>query len=519
MRAQAGLPEMESREKPRRKPDGGFCFFTITQLMMAWTALREAAIGLKELRVYFALAEMLSRRCGCQDDDPPPEFTPLELRRLIGGAGKERRAVQKLLAVGLLREVSKTTIVFATKPDELRFEPKTLEDTLDLIPNNDRRVPVPRRIVRLIAGGARRSLTATILGHLIRCLFYKGGLCHPTGCVKASWIAEVFGVSERHVHQHRQLLVDLGWLLPQQSSQHSLNRHGLWVTINLAWDRLTEATERLYGPKREPVIENGGVGEGTREPAPPSAENQPAPSPPSPQKPAEIVSPCIGDNKEPLRESNNQKLGTTGVYNSKSESKKASAPAEPPTLRDVKPEDLREPARLLELHAQAVAAGYVSPSEAGQLNFFAAANHARVIGSRNPPGLFARIVRSGLWHFCTQDDEDVARVELRSALYPERPEERTARSEAPRAFTGGGLSDDARFVRDITNVLRQRGIAESSAWRLVNRERSEWTRERWDAALAELSPNYKAVPSWNISFSRVSDANCPTGVSPVPSPK
>ena len=32
---------------------------------MAWTAFREAQIGLKELRVYFALAEMKSRRCGC----------------------------------------------------------------------------------------------------------------------------------------------------------------------------------------------------------------------------------------------------------------------------------------------------------------------------------------------------------------------------------------------------------------------------------------------------------------------
>src|SRR5512135_3188458 len=301
MRAQAGLPEMESREKPRRKPDGGFCFFTITQLMMAWTALREAAIGLKELRVYFALAEMRSRRCGCQDDDPPPEFTPLEVRRLIGGAGKERRAVHKLVAVGLLREVSKTTIVFATKPEELRFEPKTLEATLDLIPNNDRRVPVPRRIIRLIAGGARRTLTATILGHLIRCLFYKGGECHPKGCVKAAWIAEIFGVSERRVHEQRQLLVDLGWLIPQETSQRTLNGHGLWVTINLAWDRLTEATERLYGTRPAPATVELGAGEGTHQQAPVQAENPPTLSPPPAQKPAETVTPYKEDNNQPLR--------------------------------------------------------------------------------------------------------------------------------------------------------------------------------------------------------------------------
>ena len=76
--------------------------------------------------------------------------------------------------------------------------------------------------------------------------------------------------------------------------------------------------------------------------------------------------------------------------------------------------------RLLDLHAQAVAAGYISPSEADRLNFFAAANHARVIGSRNPPGLFVRIVRSGLWNFLTQDDEERARVQLRCALTPTR---------------------------------------------------------------------------------------------------
>ena len=56
--------------------------------------------------------------------------------------------------------------------------------------------------------------------------------------------------------------------------------------------------------------------------------------------------------------------------------------------------------------------------------------------------------------------------------------------EAPRRSPV--LSDDARFVRDLTNQLRGHGIPESSVWRLVNRERPEWTRERWDQAQAEL---------------------------------
>ena len=43
---------------------------------------------------------------------------------------------------------------------------------------------------RLLAGGARPALIATILGHLLRCLYLKGGKCSARGRVKASWIAE-----------------------------------------------------------------------------------------------------------------------------------------------------------------------------------------------------------------------------------------------------------------------------------------------------------------------------------------
>lgn len=473
------LKEPEAAQA-RRKPDGGFCFFTVTQLVMAWTALREAHIGLKELRAYFALGEMKSRRCGAAQDSPP-EFTPLELRRLIGGEGGEREAVRTLEALGLVREVSKATIEFATDPGELRFEPKTLDATLVRIPNPDRRVPVPRRIIRLIAGGARRTLIATILGHLIRCLFYKQGACHPKGCVKAAWIARVFGISERRVHEQRQHLVAIGWLLPQETSQRTMNGHGLWVTINLAWNGLTAAKQR----PGEPAAESVGGGEGAPELASSPAESPAKLSPPPAQNAGQTVTP-YRNNQEPLpRGSKNQEPasgGPTGV--SIPESKKTNATTEGPTLRDVKAEDLRDPARLLALHAQAVAAGYISPSEADRLNVFAAAHHARVIGSRNPPGLFVRLVRSGLWNFLTQDDEDAARVQLRRALYGEPVPVGLPRGEAPRPSPG--LSADARFVRDVTNQLRQRGIPESSVWRLVNRERPEWTRARWDAALAEL---------------------------------
>ena len=411
--------------------------------------------------------------------------------------------MRKLVAVGLLREVSTTSIEFATEPGELRFLPETLDATLDLISHPDRRVPVPRRIIRLIASGARRTLIATILGHLIRCLFYKRGECHPKGCCKASWIALVFGVSESCVKKQRHhLVVELGWLLPQQTAQRTLNTHGLWIAINLAWDGPTTAKET----QREQPVTLQVAAEAAAAPVPAEAEAStelpPPPAndadkliPPPAQAAGQTDAPHIEENKEPLPrgESKNQKPasgGTTGVYISQSKESES----QKPTLRDVKPEDLRDPSRLLDLHAQAIAAGYISQSEAERLNFFAAANHARVIGSRNPSGLFVRIVRSGLWSFCTQDDEEWARVQLRSALYPEPAGGlgELPQAEAPRP-SRGSLSDDARFVRDITNVLRNRGIPESSAWRLVNRERPEWTRERWDAARAELRAELPAM--------------------------
>ena len=81
------------------------------------------------------------------------------------------------------------------------------------------------------------------------------------------------------------------------------------------------------------------------------------------------------------------------------------------------PQDLRDTGRLLDLYEQAVSLGLVTASEWGRLRFVAAAEHARVIGTKNPCGLFVRLVRGGLWHFATRDDEAAASVRLRRHLH------------------------------------------------------------------------------------------------------
>src|SRR5205823_1676166 len=121
----------------------------------------------------------------------------------------------------------------------------------------------------------------------------------------------------------------------------------------------------------------------------------------------------------------------------------ACPPPGKPDLCRVVPEDLTDTGRLLELYGQAVGVGLVTSSECDRLRFVAAAEHARVIGTRNPCGLFVRLVRGGLWHFATQDDETAASVRLKRHLYGMFPGPRAERESAgvrPRPE----LSDDAR---------------------------------------------------------------------------
>ncbi len=67
------------------------------------------------------------------------------------------------------------------------------------------------------------------------------------------------------------------------------------------------------------------------------------------------------------------------------------------------------------MNRSAWSASLVNGSECDRLRFFAAAEHAKAIGTRNPCGLFATLVRRKLWHYATLDDEDAARRRLQSA--------------------------------------------------------------------------------------------------------
>lgn len=376
---------------------GGYELATSGQLTQAWEWYRCALLELADLRVFFACLEIVARgkaagRCGAKT----PRFDVADVSRLTG-LSRTGPSVARLTDAGLLR-----------------FD----EDFIELTPAPGRLVPVPRRMIRYLARCRRPSLIATVLGHLLRCLFYGDGMCRTGGQCKASKVAEQFGVDLRRVKAARAELVELGWLERVEVEQWRMNQEGGAFRINLDWAGL---------PPRTPP---GGA---------------PLPPPDS--------------DKDPLTGFKDQKPAT-GV-----------------SIRGVREEDLKDTGRTLELHAQAVRAGIVNDSEADRLRVVAAAEHALDVATKNAPGLFATILRNGLFGFLTQDDEDAARRRIREHLHGG-----PRRTPGPMA-QGPEVSDDARLAWKVVAAARRAGL-KGDPFYLLRQKDPTWTRPRWDAAVS-----------------------------------
>jgi len=467
-------------EAPRARIEGGYEPITVTQLAMAWWAYRSGLIRKLDLRAWFGCWELEIRRRLSEGRYQP---SLAELKRLLGsasgrGQGGLRGSLRRLRSLGLLRSCTKEGISFAESPDELRVEDLGgLWEMLGQLSSPGRRVPVPRRILRRLAGGLSKARTATVLAHLMRCLFYrKGEGINPVGCCKASWVAEVFGITERSVYDARRYLVeDLGWLRARDCSQHVLNRDGLWVSIDLDWgsSEVGQGRERPEAPTVEPV-----------DPAP--VESEPDVSESSPP-PADSAGHFSGpkENKKPLRDHTNQKpasRGPAGIRISKSKEQS-------PRLSDVLPEDLRDIDRLLELFGQAVDRGLVTSSEADRLKFVAAAIHAQAVGSE-PCRLFAWLINQRRFEVITQADEDEAHARLKR-----HQQTRYAVPAAP-SPRPPALSNDALIVREIRAVLRARGI-HVDPYAAARGSLPDWSRERWDRAVEELEGRRQPVSGFS----------------------
>jgi hypothetical protein len=474
----ASIPRGESVLLSR--PEGGYQLIPAVHLALAWWAYHEDLIRLADLRVWFAAWEMRARRC--RVPSPLPRRYGLgELAKLTGLAPRRLKAALRRLEAARLLCWSEEAVAFPLAAEALSgFDGDGFRRFFDRLPNHDRRVPVPRRILRLLAGGCRPALIATILGHLFRCLYVKGGKFQDIGRVKASWIADTFGVGLRRVKEARKELIGMGWLIPLPSPQWAMNRWGALVRIDLGWSR------------------RGGTPAGNADPLP-TPEPGPELAPPAPPSCAEPAPP--DSDEEPLQGDKNQEPaagGPAGFSISHSQEKtpetegrpqdvaSASRPAAPgnPDLRHVVPEDLADTGRLLELYAQAVTLGLVAASEWGRLRFVAAAEHARAIGTKNPCGLFARLVRAGTLHYATEGDDEAASARLRRHLYGGSPPGRPL-GQGGIVRVGPELSDDARLVQAVRTAAACAGYR-ADPFPLLKREKPEWTRERWDEAVREL---------------------------------
>lgn len=165
----------------------------------------------------------------------------------------------------------------------------------------------------------------------------------------------------------------------------------------------------------------------------------------------------------------------------------APTPARPPTLRDVTLADLRAVDRILALHHQAIARGWLRGSAAEQLTVVAAAVHALRVG-QTPCRLFVALLKSQDWRGITQEDEDTARAWLRAYEAgpgcPAAPETHESAPARP-------LSADARFV-DLVQ-------AELAQWRLQQAQANA------RGGLTRLGALWEATVPWAESEDREAD--------------
>lgn len=410
-----------------RKPEGGFQFVSVEHLCAVWSAYRLDRIRLADVRLWCAAQELVARRCQLATGQQP-HYQLSELQRLVGGARGLPSALARLQVAGLLvwEPTGLTFTLPANRADD------SLMAMLALIPNNRRRVPVPRRLLRFTAKDTSRAVLATILGHLFRCLYYRHGVCHAEGFCKASWIAQVFGVSERAVKSARRRLEAIGFLQRTETPQWVCNRYGQKMTINLQWEAQAPSPTVLSQPTRK-----------TAPPVPPAATKITPPDSytkllteekyqkPAGGGPTGVLSTLFLQARQCMRNGTSLPEPAPPVLKLTAPAPRLpipspalapqGAPVSPPLLRHVLPIDLQKIDRLLELYTQAVQTYLIGPSEAERLAFVALAHHVLHFQPSNPGGLFVHLLRQRQFAVITQEEEETAQRRLRTHLYGRPP--------------------------------------------------------------------------------------------------
>jgi hypothetical protein len=114
-------------------------------------------------------------------------------------------ALRRLQRAGLIT-FSEGEMVITTEPLPGSEEPL---EALRCGRSPRRPIPVPRAVLRFLAGNGRAALTKTILAYVVRglSLCRVQGTVTSKGTVKISWIADTFGLSERAARYGRAELI------------------------------------------------------------------------------------------------------------------------------------------------------------------------------------------------------------------------------------------------------------------------------------------------------------------------
>jgi hypothetical protein len=405
------------------QPHGGYKVITVVQLCNGLAAFDAGRISFRALRIYFAtfaavaVREAAKRSTHANRGRPRDGvlFRTDELAKLAGLAeGEVRGLLRRLVCSGLLT-YSESAITAATHalPDA-----ETLSQLAAGGGRSPRRpVPIPRPLLRLLARSTQPSLVKALVAYLVRGLAIdrRTGELRAKGSVKATWIARVFGLSERAARYARRDLIRSGVITPDgSSSQRKLNRDGAYFVVNLGWDG---------SPHLDPK---------EAKPAPRGAESAVAFAPPGRDK---RTSSELKYQRAPSEDA----TGGCGRGEGK------------PTLRSIRPEDLRRVSSVMSLYEQATRAGWLERSEANLRNFVAAAVRATQVRG-DSARIFVTIVRRRLWHHITLEQEE------RAVQAIKRVAEKSATAKRTRvggtAETSPPLSKADVHMKSLLEMLR-----------------------------------------------------------------
>jgi hypothetical protein len=386
---------------------GGFVLLRSHALLLLWQCFADGLIELRDMRTALAEAEVLhSQKTARRLVRHSRSVTASQLSRDL-----DAERVRALTDSSDIRKTRRSMMALANSGcggDVLITRtsstlPQTLRIARDV---KDRPVPVPRRWLRSLAREGTGSEIAVSMAMLIRGAFYVRGNVRLGGTCAAAWVATTFGIDERTVKATRHLLVGRGWVTPHPSPTWHRQRFGQTFVIN-----------------DTPFECRGGV-----------------PNSPPRRRVSEPVSPPPRKNENlPFRGTENQNRSTG--FRSRSDK-----PA-PPTIADVRMEDLTQPERTQALHADAVRRGLAADSPADRLRVFTTAQHAHRNG-KDPCALFAALARRRCWHHGTLDDEDHARAALTRLERPNAPPT-TSRGGEAKSTKPTGPVPASLVVRDL----------------------------------------------------------------------